>query len=162
MRKNGVMIFAVLIAVLIGAALGRWWSPTGSSAGDSKTSDRAILYWKAPMDPNYRRDQPGKSPMGMDLVPVYAGQTGSEDPDVVAIDATIVNNLGVRSASVEHTPLSRRIETVGYVGYDEDTLHQINTRVRESRPVAVTLSIQDAEALFDQLPPLAAPPIIQN
>jgi membrane fusion protein, copper/silver efflux system len=31
-----------------------------------------ILYWVAPMDANYRRDKPGKSPMGMDLVPVYA------------------------------------------------------------------------------------------
>ncbi|MCP5078844.1 MAG: efflux RND transporter periplasmic adaptor subunit, partial [Psychromonas sp.] len=31
-----------------------------------------ILYWVAPMDANYRRDKAGKSPMGMDLVPVYA------------------------------------------------------------------------------------------
>ena len=30
------------------------------------------LYWVAPMDPSYRREGPGKSPMGMDLVPVYA------------------------------------------------------------------------------------------
>jgi Cu(I)/Ag(I) efflux system membrane fusion protein/cobalt-zinc-cadmium efflux system membrane fusion protein len=29
----------------------------------------APLYWKAPMDPTYVRDAPGKSPMGMDLVP---------------------------------------------------------------------------------------------
>lgn len=32
----------------------------------------AIRYWVAPMDANYRRDKPGQSPMGMDLVPVYA------------------------------------------------------------------------------------------
>lgn len=32
-----------------------------------------ILYWVAPMDPNFRKDGPGKSPMGMDLVPVYEG-----------------------------------------------------------------------------------------
>jgi Cu(I)/Ag(I) efflux system membrane fusion protein len=31
-----------------------------------------ILYWVAPMDANFRRDKAGKSPMGMDLVPVYA------------------------------------------------------------------------------------------
>ena len=35
-----------------------------------------ILYWVAPMDPGYRRDGPGKSPMGMDLVPVYAEERG--------------------------------------------------------------------------------------
>lgn len=35
------------------------------------TKERKIKYWVAPMDPSYIRDQPGKSPMGMDLVPVY-------------------------------------------------------------------------------------------
>ena len=38
---------------------------------ESKSNDQEILYWAAPMDPNYRRNKPGKSPMGMDLVPVY-------------------------------------------------------------------------------------------
>ena len=37
-----------------------------------------ILYWVAPMDPNYRRDKPGKSPMGMDLIPVYADAAGGD------------------------------------------------------------------------------------
>ena len=30
------------------------------------SSEPEILYWVAPMDANYRRDKPGKSPMGMD------------------------------------------------------------------------------------------------
>ena len=33
--------------------------------------ERKIKYWVAPMDANFRRDEPGKSLMGMDLVPVY-------------------------------------------------------------------------------------------
>jgi len=37
-----------------------------------------VLYWVAPMDANYRRDKPGQSPMGMDLVPVYAEQEKAE------------------------------------------------------------------------------------
>lgn len=129
MKKNLVIVVAVLVAVAVGVALGRWWPSGDSSANDTDSGGREILYWKAPMDPNYRRDEPGKSPMGMDLVPVYADEAGGNDPDVVAIDPTIVNNLGVRSERAEAGPLSRRIETVGYVGYDEDTLHQINTRV---------------------------------
>ena len=41
----------------------------------SMTDDgKEIDYWVAPMDANYRRDEPGKSPMGMDLVPVYKEQ----------------------------------------------------------------------------------------
>ncbi len=35
------------------------------------SAEQEILYWVAPMDPDFRRDKPGKSPMGMDLVPVY-------------------------------------------------------------------------------------------
>jgi len=38
---------------------------------DETSSEPKILYWVAPMDANYRRDKPGQSPMGMDLVPVY-------------------------------------------------------------------------------------------
>ena len=40
-----------------------------SSASDSSasTGPGEPLYWVAPMDANYRRDKPGKSPMGMDL-----------------------------------------------------------------------------------------------
>lgn len=46
---------------------------------ESKKEDRKILYWVAPMDPNFRRDKPGKSPMGMDLVPVYEDDKGKEE-----------------------------------------------------------------------------------
>jgi len=52
------------------------------------------------MDANYRRDGPGKSPMGMDLVPVYADEVDSQ-PGTVKIDPTVVNNLGVRTAQAE-------------------------------------------------------------
>lgn len=127
--KRVLATAAVIVVVLaIGFSLGRWW-PSKSGMDDSATGEREILYWKAPMDPNYRSDSPGKSPMGMDLVPVYADEVAGVDPGVVSIDPKIVNNLGVRTARAERGPLSRRIETVGYVGYDEDTLHQISTRV---------------------------------
>lgn len=121
---------AALVAMLvIGIALGRWWPSESGMPADAGSTEREILYYKAPMDPNYRSDSPGKSPMGMDLVPVYADEAAGVDPGVVAIDPRIVNNLGVRTARAHRGPLSRRIETVGYIGYDEDTLHHIHTRV---------------------------------
>ena len=86
-----------------------------------------ILYWVAPMDPNYRRDQPGKSPMGMSLVPVYADAAG-EDSGTVSIDPAVVENLGVRTATVERGPLWRRIDTVGYVAFDERRISHIHLR----------------------------------
>ena len=38
-----------------------------NNENDSGSSGREILYWVAPMDANYRRDKPGKSPMGMEI-----------------------------------------------------------------------------------------------
>jgi Cu(I)/Ag(I) efflux system membrane fusion protein len=128
MNKVISVLAAVAVILAIGFLLGRWWPMNGHTNGTASTSGRTVLYYKAPMDPNYRSDAPGKSPMGMELVPVYADEAGGVDPGIVSIDPTIVNNLGVRSAAAEESVLSRRIETVGYVGYDEDTIHHIHTR----------------------------------
>ncbi|HSG58708.1 MAG TPA: efflux RND transporter periplasmic adaptor subunit [Woeseiaceae bacterium] len=124
------MTVALLAAIALGVLIDRAWQHGGDDVGGKSSSgDREILYWKAPMDPNYRRDEPGKSPMGMDLVPVYADEVGEEDSAVVSISPIVVNNLGVRTAAAKRGALSRRVETVGYVGYDEDTLQHIHTRV---------------------------------
>jgi len=98
--------------------------PAGSAASNEP------LYWVAPMDPNYRRDQPGKSPMGMDLVPVYAQDSQQkEQVGVIKIDPNVINNLGVRTAKVQRQTLHIPINTVGYVGYNQDTLVHIHPRV---------------------------------
>ena len=128
---NNKLMIAAGFVVAVGAAFlaGRWLDD--SAIGMGETGDRAgreILYWVAPMDQNYRRDEPGKSPMGMDLVPVYADEVDNQ-PGVVRIDPTIINNLGVRTATAERSELKRRIETVGYINYDEDTVQHVHTRV---------------------------------
>ena len=126
MNKTVVVVAAILAAVAVGYFAGRNQTPQPEAAAAS--AEREILYWVAPMDPNFRRDEPGKSPMGMDLVPVYADEVANK-PGVVKIDPTLVNNLGVRTAVAERGTLPRRIETVGYIGYDEDTLQHVHTRV---------------------------------
>ncbi len=128
MKKYISISAAVAVVLAIGFSLGQWWPTDSDVSTSSGKSEREVLYYKAPMDPNFRSDTPGTSPMGMELVPVYADEVGSVDLGVVSIDPTIVNNLGVRSAAAEKSVLSRRIETVGYVGYDEDTIHHIHTR----------------------------------
>jgi len=87
---------------------------------------KEILYWVAPMDPNYQRDKPGKSHMGMDLVPVYAD--GDAQGNTVSIKPEVVQNLGVRTAKAERTRLWRGIDTVGYVDYDESRVSHIHLR----------------------------------
>lgn len=125
------------VALLIGGALGftanqyfNGHDMSAMAATDNKASHEP-LYWVAPMDPNYKRDKPGKSPMGMDLIPVYADDlAGANDkPGTVKIDPSVENNLGVKTAAVELAKLSPRIETVGYIAFDESKLWQTNVRV---------------------------------
>ena len=88
-------------------------------------AEKEVLYWVAPMDPNYQRDEPGKSPMGMDLVPVYADPAGG---DAITISPEVIQNLGVRTSNAEISKLWRGIDTVGYVDFDESKLSHIHLR----------------------------------
>lgn len=100
---------------------------TPVTAHSAEDNEPEILYWVAPMEPNYRRDKPGKSPMGMDLIPVYADEVSGAG-NVVSIDPVVVQNLGVRTAPVQRGNLWRRIETVGYVALDERKLSHVHLR----------------------------------
>jgi len=119
MSIRPVLLFLVSLGLTAGLPLS-----TALSAGDDEAQ---ILYWVAPMDPTYRRDEPGKSPMGMDMVPVYAGAEGS-DADIVNINPAVVQNLGVRTAKAERGKLWRRIDAVGYVAFDERKLSHVHLR----------------------------------
>jgi Cu(I)/Ag(I) efflux system membrane fusion protein len=111
------------IACLIGACLLAQHALAGAESGERK-----ILYWTDPMLPNYRSDGPGKSPMGMELVPVYADAQTQSEAGTVTIAPEIVQNLGVRTARAERSRLRRGVDTVGYVDYDESRLAHIHVR----------------------------------
>jgi Cu(I)/Ag(I) efflux system membrane fusion protein len=126
-------LYAVIVGGVGGAILtATIYSQFLSTEMDMTTSSSAEpnpLYWVAPMDPNYRRDEPGQSPMGMDLVPVFADSTKDDDPGVVRISPSVVNNLGVRTATVKLAILQETIKTVGYVQYNENNLLHVHPRV---------------------------------
>jgi RND family efflux transporter MFP subunit len=93
----------------------------------AEKKEKKILYWRAPMDPTYISDKPGKSPMGMDLIPVYEGEEQTGGPTVV-IDPVTVQNIGVQTSPVERVNLHRVIRTVGYLDYNEETLQRVNIK----------------------------------
>ncbi len=90
--------------------------------------DRKILYWTDPMyNPPYIADKPGKSPMGMDLIPVYADEVSAGA--AVTIDPVIVQNMGVRVAKVMRGPLYSTVRAVGTFTEPEQNHTEINLRV---------------------------------
>lgn len=98
------------------------------NSSESSVVDDQPIYWVAPMDPNFKRDKPGKSPMGMDLVPVFANENGDDSPGTIRISANVENNLGVRTTQVEKVLPIHTIRAVGYVQYNEDALVHIHPR----------------------------------
>ncbi len=132
-KMTGALFIGVVLGALVMVAINLFWlqPPTSmqdqSMGGDEKKPE----YWVAPMDANYKRNKPGKSPMGMDLIPVYEDGGGSDkSPGTVRISPDVVNNLGVRTTVVKRQALHAEIKTVGYVRYDENHLVDIHPRVK--------------------------------
>lgn len=51
---------------------------SGSASSGQKAGAPTVLYWYDPMQPGKRYDKPGRSTMGMTLVPQYANEGGKE------------------------------------------------------------------------------------
>lgn len=123
----------LLTGVIIGVGLIKYIIPElsiATSVEHKQSNQDNPLYWVAPMNPDFKSDKPGKSPMGMDLIPVYAETSANKDsPGTIRISPDVVNNLGVRTTKVMRKPLHSEIKTVGYVQYDEDRLVHVHPRV---------------------------------
>ncbi|CAH0535582.1 hypothetical protein VST7929_03126 [Vibrio stylophorae] len=131
-NKLALIIAGTLsVGVLLGWQIQSMSGHGGMHAnGAQSDTDKQPLYWVAPMDASYRRDGPGKSPMGMDLVPVYEESGASADPaGTVRIDPSVVQNLGVRTVAVSQGPLEQSINSLGVIEFNPELQWQVNLRV---------------------------------
>lgn len=95
----------------------------------SSNRERKVKYWHDPMmNPPYISDRPGKSPMGMDLVPVYEDEAKPAGAAVV-IDPAVVQNMGVRTVAAARVALSQRVRATATVVEPESARTDINLRV---------------------------------
>ena len=132
MNKSWIIRILALVAIITATHyLTRLTMDETVVNNGSQAAQKKPLYWVAPMDPNYRREKPGRSPMGMDLIPVYENDSDStmRSPGTIFISPDVVNNLGVRTSLAQRRPLRTKITTVGYVQYDEDQLVHVHPRV---------------------------------
>ncbi|MBI2969966.1 MAG: efflux RND transporter periplasmic adaptor subunit [Gammaproteobacteria bacterium] len=136
--------FYLLVAAVAGAlAAGAWYGLSRPRGGETAMEhalaqvdappasaplqrEPGIVFYRHPMDPGVTSPTPQKDSMGMDFIPVYADETEGEPGIKVAPE--VVNNLGVRTAKVERGTLARRIDTVGYVDYNESLIGHVHLR----------------------------------
>ncbi len=123
-QTRKLALYGAAIAVLAAAAGFGAAQLTGSGdAPSAAIPDRKVLYWYDPMKPDQHFDKPGKSPfMDMELVPKYAdeGAGGAAgEPPTVSIDPSVIQNLGVRFATVETGQLAQELSAFGVVTYNE-------------------------------------------
>ncbi len=126
---NTSRIFILVVAVAMLVACGHSTSSKQAATGKSAQSgERKILYYRAPMNPSVTSPVPKKDSMGMDYVPVYAGEGGEAGGSAIRISPAVEENLGVLTAPVVREDLHRLIHTVGYVDYDESAVMRLHTR----------------------------------
>lgn len=93
---------------------------------DDSGGERKLLYYRHPHNPSITSDKPMKDEMGMDFIPIYDDGGGP----AVKISPVVENNMGVRTATVSRDKLWRRIDTVGYVDFDENYISHIHLRTK--------------------------------
>ncbi len=135
-------IFIYTILIVIGAVLGGGGyyfyakealkTQTGSAGNDTgkqteTKQKRKVLYWRAPMNPKEIYNHPGKSNMGMDLVPVYADASG--ESGVVSINPVVQQDMNVKIATVKKGTLNAEVFTNGILQPDEQKEYVATTKI---------------------------------
>lgn len=167
--KKSATIFIVVIGVVIVGMTGYWLGGGLETRGGFETrgelkktsmpqdqnAEKQPDYWVAPMNPSYRRNQPGMSPMGMALVPVYESTGGN-----VRISPMVEHNLGVRTGQVTLSSMVQHIDTVGYIQLNEELLSHIHTRVDGWIETLAVSSVGDTVKQGDVLFELYSPALV--
>ncbi|PCI53072.1 MAG: efflux transporter periplasmic adaptor subunit [Alphaproteobacteria bacterium] len=156
MSASKTILLVTIFGLGIGAGvIGSKFIGGGNSASQQAQAEaeEKPLYWSAPMDKSFRSDNPGKSPMGMDLIPVYADKNDmGDDRNLVRINPTVENNIGVRTAYVTTTNAKPIIETVGTIQIDDDNTSVVDVRTEgwiENMPVkAIGDEVRKGQLLF--------------
>ena len=99
----------------------------GTKSSAKASGERKIIYWRAPMNPNEVYDKPGKSQMGMDLVPVYEDEEGASG--VVTVDGSTQQSMNVKMEFVKSRELSSVVYTNGTLETDERKEFALTTKI---------------------------------
>ncbi len=131
--------FLPLLALLAVAGLGTACRDSDAraeetpAAGQTAPAERKVLFYRNPMDPTVTSPVPAKDGMGMDYVPVYAGEAKGAASQVeglapVEMSSAALRLAGVQTAVAEQRTLTRSTRTVGLVTVDETRVRHVHTK----------------------------------
>jgi len=124
---------ALALAVAIAGGIGYWAGGHTQKVGAGETAKEStpgapggkkLLYYRNPMGLPDTSPTPKKDSMGMDYIPVYAGEDEGGGKEV-KIGTARVQKLGVRVEAASLRELSRPIRAAGRVEIDERRLHNV-------------------------------------
>jgi RND family efflux transporter MFP subunit len=109
-------------------AAGSYWY--GKSSTESRVpsaesnAERKLLYYRNPMGLPDTSPVPKKDSMGMDYIPVYAGEE-AEDEEGFSVSAAKVQKLGVQSEAATMRELDRSLRLNARIETDEQRLYTL-------------------------------------
>jgi Cu(I)/Ag(I) efflux system membrane fusion protein len=121
----GILLFG------LGLTIGRMPAPRGLEAATIEPSgERQVLYYRNPMGLPDTSPVPKKDPMGMEYIPVYAGEesAGSAAQGGIALSPERIQNLGVRTEAATLMPWLRSVQAVGRFEPAEPALSTVTTK----------------------------------
>ena len=154
-----VHLFLLLVVAALASA-GGWFASrhfsghhTDGPAAEA-TGGRRILYYQSAMHPWIKSDKPGRCTIcGMELTPVYEGETGFDAGEgVTSLASNIIQVIHVQSEEVARRPLRRTMRVAGVIG-DDDTKHRFVSAYVDGRIEKLAVNYIGAEVNAGQ--PLA-------
>ena len=132
---NKSILLTAILMLTLGLLIGYYLLPKESSLSPEVTSSsnneqRKPVFYRNSMNPSVTSPVPTKDSMGMDYVPVYAGDTAeSTVMGTVKIDPVVVQNIGVRTSFAKQESLGRTIRSVGRVDFNEEKMARLHPKV---------------------------------
>lgn len=137
--RTELIILGCLVLLAGGVALGYFILPQWLPHQAATPAETTHQLWTCSMHPQVIRDAPGNCPIcGMALVPMAtqptagspaAGSDKTADSKVIVIDPVMVQNMGVRLATVSRGPLRRTLRAVGMLEQPQPGVHDVTLRI---------------------------------
>jgi RND family efflux transporter MFP subunit len=160
--KMGIVTVAALLAAGL-YGVGYWMGHRQAPANadhEAAAQARKPLFYRNPMGLPDTSPTPKKDSMGMDYIPVYAGEQPDEAPGAtqqIKISTDKVQKLGVRTETVQRKVLGRALRAAGRVELDERRVYTIAAKfegyIEKLHVNATGQAVRQGQTLFEVYSP---------